>query len=75
MLICISAILILSRNKERLLKAEGYTYYTTASKYAGKVRWRCYTHIGFGCTAVVYSVANEVIATKGTHNHPPVNLK
>ncbi|CAH2267911.1 jg8374 [Pararge aegeria aegeria] len=65
----VAAEFIISRKGKHLLKLGGYTYF--AGNVNGcKIRWRC-LHQKRKCNAILITIENSIVSSKGNHNHLP----
>ncbi|XP_048006999.1 uncharacterized protein LOC125242281 [Leguminivora glycinivorella] len=61
---------VTSSRGNRILKLNGYSFYSDRAKARGpKRRWRCSTHCKQRCRATVMTVDDVIISATLIHNH------
>lgn len=56
------------RHGNTLLSVDGFTF-SCQKKMGSRKRWRCSTHVGKKCRAIIHTYDDEIIKIKNIHNH------
>ncbi|CAH0399064.1 unnamed protein product [Chilo suppressalis] len=61
---------------KNVMCVDGYRFSVVKgkNKLSNRVRWRCSTHRGSGCTALMHTVGDCVVYLRNDHIHPPTNF-
>ncbi|XP_077297626.1 uncharacterized protein LOC143919269 isoform X11 [Arctopsyche grandis] len=62
-----------SRTGRNLLWVDGFTFGLKRAHQNGKVSWKCSSHHGNKCNALIHTFKNSILFRKNIHNHDPPN--